>query len=588
MSRAKVLCVLVSLAAAHATIAGLPPKAAGRWPPNPLRLPTGGLLAERAPGVATAGTLPLASSLIAPRVTASVRVNSVVDGGQHLPTITLGPAGQVYVAWVDCLADQDCTTNNPDVYFAKSIDGGRTFSPRVLVSDDGSGAFANAPKVATDADGNIYVVWQDNRAATATDDSWDVYLAKSDDGGDTFGASVMVDEHVVNTYQYEPDLAVTPDGTVYVSWERYFYDGQAMQWDADVYVAKSTDGGVSFGTKVKASDGANYQYKSTIGVGPSGNVYVAWSDFRADGSGDIYFARSTDGGGTFSTNLQVNAYTTAAQVYPELAIDADETVYVVWLDARRFAESANDIYMARSTNLGASFGDEVRVSDADLPATSVTDYLYPVVTAAGDGDVAAAWYDMRTGDTDTYMTRSYDGGLTVAPSWRVNDLTANSQSVPDVLMAPDLHVYCVYRDYSTSDFDIYFVLDLTVGSRFYPLTPCRVVDTRVSTDPAEVKRGNFADDEVRAYTLSDSTDCPGLPTDATAWSLNVQLRPISVAAYLLAFPDGVAQPAVSTLVASPDRWRVNNAIVPAGSGATFDVYCQYASRVVVDVNGYFK
>jgi hypothetical protein len=126
------------------------------------------------------------------------------------------------------------------------------------------------------------------------------------------------------------------------------------------------------------------------------------------------------------------------------------------------------------------------------------------------------------------------------------------------------------------------------GAKFYPVTPCRVVDTRVPTDSAAVKRGNFLDDEVRAYTLSQSTDCPGLPTDAKAWSLNVQLRPISQAAYLIAFPDGVTQPAVSTLVAWPDRWRVNNAIVPAGASAAFDVYCQYASRVVIDVNGYFK
>jgi hypothetical protein len=125
------------------------------------------------------------------------------------------------------------------------------------------------------------------------------------------------------------------------------------------------------------------------------------------------------------------------------------------------------------------------------------------------------------------------------------------------------------------------------GTKFYPVTPCRVVDTRVPTDPAEVKRGNFLDDEVRAYTLSGSSDCPGLPTDAAAWSLNIQLRPISQATYLIAFPDGVSQPAVSSLVASPDRWRVNNAIVPAGSGGTFDVYCQFACRVVIDVNGYF-
>jgi hypothetical protein len=584
MTRAGVVCALVGLAVAHVAVAGPPPAMFAGRPPTLLRVPARATFTPRA---ASAFGL-LAKPFVAPRVTASVRVNSVVEGGQHLPTVTLGPSGQVYVAWVDCLADEDCSTSNPDIYFAKSLDGGKTFSQRVLVSDDGADAFANAPKIATDGDGNIYVVWHDDRAATISDDSWDVYLAKSTDGGDSFGPSVMVDDHVVNAYQYEPDLAVTPDGTVYVSWERYFYDDDAQTWDADVYVAKSTNGGASFGSNVKVSDGANYQYKSAIGVGPSGNVYVAWTDFRSDASGDVYFARSTDGGATFSTNIRVNTTTTAAQVYPELAIDADETIYVVWLDARRSAENANDIYMARSTDLGVSFDPGVRMSDADLPSDSVTNYLYPAVTAAGHGQVAAAWYDMRTGDTDTYMSRSYDGGVTVVPSWRVNDLTANSQSVPDIFMGPDLHAYCVYRDYSTGDFNIYFVLDTTVGTQFYPVTPCRVVDTRVPIDPAAVKRGSFLDDEVRAYTLADSTDCPGLPSDAAAWSLNIELRPMTQTGYLIAFPDGITQPAVSSVVASPDRWRVNNAIVPAGAGATFDVYCQYAGRVIIDVNGYFK
>ena len=125
------------------------------------------------------------------------------------------------------------------------------------------------------------------------------------------------------------------------------------------------------------------------------------------------------------------------------------------------------------------------------------------------------------------------------------------------------------------------------GQVFYAVTPCRVVDTRTSIDPAVVKRGNFADDETRAYTFSDSTDCTGLPTTATAWSLNIQYRPMTVAAYLTAYPYGVTRPTVSALVGYPDTWIVNNAIVPAGSGGTIDVYCQYAGRVIIDVNGYF-
>ncbi|HEX9190212.1 MAG TPA: sialidase family protein, partial [Vicinamibacteria bacterium] len=175
-------------------------------------------------------------------VTASVRVNDVTAGGQHLPTVTVGPAGQVYVAWVDCPADQECTTVNPDIYLARSTDGGQHFSARVLVSDDGPGAYANAPRIATSAGGTIYVVWHDDRATTPSDQSWDVYLSRSTDGGLTFSPSVRVNEHVANAYQYEPDLAVGPDGTIYASWQRYAYDGTLGQWDSDVYAARSTDG----------------------------------------------------------------------------------------------------------------------------------------------------------------------------------------------------------------------------------------------------------------------------------------------------------------------------------------------------------
>ena len=129
---------------------------------------------------------------------------------------------------------------------------------------------------------------------------------------------------------------------------------------------------------------------------------------------------------------------------------------------------------------------------------------------------------------------------------------------------------------------------VSTGAKFYAITPCRVVDTRVPTDSATVKRGNFADDETRAYTFSQSTDCPGLPADAKAWSTNVQFRPLSLEAELTAYPHGIDRPSTTTILGYVARWRVNNAIVPAGSGGTFDIYCQYAGRVIIDVNGYFK
>jgi hypothetical protein len=534
-------------------------------------------------GAATRGLVATAQA-----ITPSVRVNSVTDGGQHLPVVTVGPGGQIYVAWVDCPTDQDCTTSNPDIYFAKSTDGGQTFDTRVLVSDDGPDVYANAPKLATDQDGTIYIVWHDNRAATLNDDSWDVYLSKSTNGGLTFSPSVQVSEHIANAYQYEPDLAVTLDGTIYISWQRYAYDGTLFQWDSDVYAAKSTDGGSSVGTNVKVSDGANNQFKATIGVGPSGNVYVAWSDFRDDGYGDVYFARSTDGATTFSPSIRVNNYTSQAQVYPELAVDADEVVYVAWLDGRRSAEGADDVYMARSTDLGLTFGGEIRASDSNLPSDAAANYLYPVVTAAAHGFIAVVWYDNHTGDWDTYMTRSNDAGLTMLPSWRVNDLTANSQSVPDIFMTSNLDVYCVYRDRSSEDFEIYFVRDAAppapVASSFHPLTPCRVLDTRDPSDgPVLAAAG------LRMFTVVGAC---GVPAQAKAIVSNLTVVGAEAEGSLKVIGGHLTATTTSSINFTTARARANNAIVQLatdGSG-TISVINNSMGTVhfILDVSGYFQ
>jgi hypothetical protein len=121
---------------------------------------------------------------------------------------------------------------------------------------------------------------------------------------------------------------------------------------------------------------------------------------------------------------------------------------------------------------------------------------------------------------------------------------------------------------------------------FVAIAPCRIVDTRVNVSDG-FHEPNFSDNETRTFTLPSSTDCPGLPATSGAWSLNVQFRPLSQLSFITLFPTGTTMPTVSTLTASPAAWVQNAAVVPAGTGGGIDVYCQYAGRVVIDVNGYY-
>jgi hypothetical protein len=122
---------------------------------------------------------------------------------------------------------------------------------------------------------------------------------------------------------------------------------------------------------------------------------------------------------------------------------------------------------------------------------------------------------------------------------------------------------------------------------FVAITPCRIVDTRVAIFDG-FHQPNFIDDESRTFPFPSSPDCPGLPATAGAWSVNIQFRPMSQLSYLTAYPTGTTMPTVSTLTAGPAAWVQNSAIVPAGTSGSIDIYCQYAGRVVIDVNGYYS
>jgi hypothetical protein len=126
--------------------------------------------------------------------------------------------------------------------------------------------------------------------------------------------------------------------------------------------------------------------------------------------------------------------------------------------------------------------------------------------------------------------------------------------------------------------------------QFYPITPCRIVDTRSTSqiDTVTPMRGTFTVGETRSYTPSQSTNCPGLPTNAGGWALHVNYNPATLASVLTVYPADMAEkPGTGTILSYVGVWTGSNPVVPAGSGGAIKVYSQYVADVVIDVNGYF-
>jgi uncharacterized membrane protein len=135
------------------------------------------------------------------------------------------------------------------------------------------------------------------------------------------------------------------------------------------------------------------------------------------------------------------------------------------------------------------------------------------------------------------------------------------------------------------DIDGYFVPAGTSASglEFYPLTPCRVADTRNAI--GALGGPSLAANGSRAFPVQSSA-C-GIPSTAQAYSFNVTAVPQDSLGFLTAWPSGQTQPVVSTLNSTTGAVVANAAIVPAGSGGDVSIFVSDAADVILDINGYF-
>jgi hypothetical protein len=176
-------------------------------------------------------------------------------------TVDVGSDGSVYVAWIDF------STNPAQLFVRKSLNGGASFQPAVLVNSvfpipsplpNNNFRVNSFPDIATTRNGDVHIVWADNRNSGF---GADILSGNSQDGGATWSTSTVNIADATNTDQFfptidagynnfgtsPPESGVTAPGIVQV----YFYDKRYDQSASgntlvDVTEAHSHDRGSSF------------------------------------------------------------------------------------------------------------------------------------------------------------------------------------------------------------------------------------------------------------------------------------------------------------------------------------------------------
>jgi hypothetical protein len=277
-----------------------------------------------------------------------------VDTNPHSPF-----RDSVYVAWDNASNKAGKSSANNALLFARSIDGGQTFSSPIAVN-----TLTGGPSSVIGADpfvgpnGEVYVAWHDVQH--------NVLLVNSSfDGGVTFGQPVTISPTVVAFDDAIPaqasrgallypacdvDLSAgTKRGTLYCSWM-----DETPSNGTDIFVARSTDRGASWSSPLRVNDDPTGvrkdQFNQWLSVDPvTGSMNLSWNDARndlADIKTDIFFSQSTDGGLSFIRNIKVttamsdesadNPFADAGNQYGDYEgiVAFDGSIHPIWTDGR--------------------------------------------------------------------------------------------------------------------------------------------------------------------------------------------------------------------------------------------------------------
>jgi hypothetical protein len=295
----------------------------------------------------------------------------------------------------------------------------------------------------------IYASWTqfDKYGSTSPDDSSHILFVKSVDGGATWSSPIRINQKGGDCLDDDNTVegavpAVGPNGEVYVAWAGPMglvfdksLDG-GNTWLNNDKIITSIGGGWNYaipgiyranGLPVTVCDVSNGLYKGTI--------YINWSDQRnGTADTDVWLVKSTDGGNTWTEPKRVNDDPPGKQQFFTW-MDVDQTngnLYFVFYDRRAYTDSQTDVYMARSTDGGASFQNFKISNSPFVPSQNIFFGDYNNISAY-NGIVRPMWTRMENGALSVWtalVDNSAIGGV-ITPVTDINDNVESLESYPN-------------------------------------------------------------------------------------------------------------------------------------------------------------
>ena len=209
------------------------------------------------------------------------------------PSLAVGPNGEIHLVWT--VGEEP----DADIHYVVSTDWGRSFvSPRTIAESDG---YSDAPKIAVDSRGIIYLIYAEGPAGPLQ--RYHIRYARSKEGGGTFREPEKISGVHSETFESVgfPYLDLDGRGNLYVLWE-LFPDKKFRP--RGLGFTFSGDGGRTFASPVVLPGGINPDsfngsqqglFMKKLAVNKGGDIAIVNSTFNPKGSSRIWLIRGQMG-----------------------------------------------------------------------------------------------------------------------------------------------------------------------------------------------------------------------------------------------------------------------------------------------------
>lgn len=329
--------------------------------------------AEGDPSAATVQVAP--ANDVARKIAVNLKPEPVSSDGENRPKLFFGDRGYVYVTWTSPTS----ANYTGDIRFARSADGGKTWSKPIVVHHDRQLITHRFESMIVDRDGTLWVTWVDKRdlpIATAAKRDYAgaaLYYAYSSDHGATWQGDFKLADHTCECCRIS--LALDATGRVAALW-RHVFDGSERD-HAFAYLSRQGKPSITRATFDRWKVDACPHHGPGLAIAADGTRHAVWFN-QIDGAGRAFYGHLT------------SAQPQHVRALPEGASHADvavlgKSVVVVW---KRFDGEATRIESWISHDDGIEFasGDSLQTTaESDQPRLVTTKDDVMLVWRRADG-----------------------------------------------------------------------------------------------------------------------------------------------------------------------------------------------------------